>query len=437
MAWFKTVNDVDSSTFQNFPVVADLEAIYCQLLYSREQSFVPLVDAAIDDFVCSYKTHCFSLCTCCAFDACDCEMTCPQNCTCYHDTTWTKNIAECSSAGFHDLPDQLPMDATEIFLDGNIIGELHSHTFIGRKNLKVLYLNNSQLMSVENHTFNGLSVLEELHLEHNSISELQGDEFHGLVMLRELHLNDNRIKNVNNNTFQDLKRLQVLILSGNRIADFPVWQLHQNPSLQTVRLSENPWFCQCRFVAMYADWLFKERSLVPDAATITCTTGTNNEVTRILDRDVRSCQAEVVASSSAVEQQKENKDQVFLSDAARTSGEVQNGLVIQTDSDEPTKEISSGSSTFRDFLPIFLGIISAVILVVVAQVPVVRLAVLVLVHQHGKAIMNALLQVVEHRQKQEVQQDILDDRHYKPPIAVFMVTTSCVTILILLSSKQA
>ena len=149
MAWFKTINTLDVSGLQNFPHVADLESIYCQLVFSRDQSFVPLVDANTDDFLCSYKTHCFALCHCCDYDACDCEMTCPTNCTCYHDTTWTKNIAECSSNNFHDLPDQLPMDATEIFLDGNNIGELHSHTFIGRKNLKVLYLNNSLLTAVE------------------------------------------------------------------------------------------------------------------------------------------------------------------------------------------------------------------------------------------------------------------------------------------------
>ena len=79
-----------------------------------------------------------------------------------------------SGADFQDLPDQLPMDATEIFLDGNVVGELHSHTFIGRKNLKALYLNHSLISSVQNHTFNGLAALETLHLEGNSIKELQG-----------------------------------------------------------------------------------------------------------------------------------------------------------------------------------------------------------------------------------------------------------------------
>ena len=111
MVWFKSINS--GSTLQNYPIVKDIESIYCRLVYTRQQTFIPLVEARNEQFLCPYTTHCFALCQCCDFDACDCEMTCPDNCTCYHDSSWSKNIAECSSSGFHDLPDQLPMDATE------------------------------------------------------------------------------------------------------------------------------------------------------------------------------------------------------------------------------------------------------------------------------------------------------------------------------------
>ena len=275
MAWFKSINDHDANSLQSYPQVADLESIYCQLLYSRDQSFVPLVDAATDDFLCSYKTHCFALCHCCDYDACDCEMTCPDNCTCYHDTTWTKNIAECSNSEFRDLPDQLPMDATEIFLDGNDVGELHSHTFIGRKNLKVLFLNHSLISAVENHTFNGLAALEILHLEGNSISRLQGDEFHGLSSLRELYLQDNKIHIVNNATFKELKSLEIIFLQGNHLVDFQAWNLGSwNPSLNQVQLGGNPWSCECRFIQHFRSWLLEDQEesnpVVLDAHLLTC-----------------------------------------------------------------------------------------------------------------------------------------------------------------------
>ena len=293
MAWFKTINQMEATPVaseaasgaavalqQNFPRVADLESIYCQLLYSRDKSFVPLVEAATDDFLCTYKTHCFALCHCCEYDACDCEMTCPDNCTCYHDNSWSKNIAECSGSDFHDLPDQLPMDATEIFLDGNNVGELRSHTFIGRKNLKALYLNHSLISSVQNHTFNGLVSLQVLHLEGNSIKELQGDEFHGLRALRELYLQNNLIRAVNNVTFRDLENLEILHIHGNRLIDFPVWQLSFNSRLASIRLADNTWSCECQFVENFHNWLVKHATNVPDSSGVACVLDPNEPNSR-------------------------------------------------------------------------------------------------------------------------------------------------------------
>lgn len=129
----------------NLPKIADLESIYCRLPYSRQLTFAPLVDATPSQFLCPYQTHCFALCHCCDYDACDCEMACPVGCSCYHDATWNTNIVECSSSNFTDLPVKLPMDATELLLDGNNLLKLKSHTFIGRKNLRTLYLNNSNI----------------------------------------------------------------------------------------------------------------------------------------------------------------------------------------------------------------------------------------------------------------------------------------------------
>ena len=83
MVWLKSINS--ASTLQNYPIVKDIESIYCRLVYTRQQTFIPLVEARNEQFLCPYKTHCFALCQCCDFDACDCEMTCPDGCNCYHD----------------------------------------------------------------------------------------------------------------------------------------------------------------------------------------------------------------------------------------------------------------------------------------------------------------------------------------------------------------
>ena len=268
MVWLKTINE--KNVLQNLPHIADLESIYCKLPYSLDQTFAPLVDANPLDFLCSYKTHCFALCHCCDYDACDCEMSCPHQCSCFHDNTWTKNIAQCSNANYTDLPAKLPMDATELYLDGNNIGKLKSHTFIGRKNLQVLYLNDSNIELVENNTFNDLRALTILHLESNKITKLEGDEFQGLTNLRELYLQDNQITYINNVTFRILQSLEVLYLQGNRIVDYPVWLLSNNPHLVSVRLVENLWSCDCLFVHQFKSWLENHRTKVHQAELVAC-----------------------------------------------------------------------------------------------------------------------------------------------------------------------
>src|SRR5947209_5131044 len=92
-------------------------------------------------------------------------FSCPGNCTCYHDQAWSANIVECSNSNYDQVPSRLPMDSTEIYLDGNNMSQLGSHIFIGKKNLRVLFLNDSKVEFIRNKTFNGLRSLEVLRLE--------------------------------------------------------------------------------------------------------------------------------------------------------------------------------------------------------------------------------------------------------------------------------
>ncbi|ETN67760.1 hypothetical protein AND_000432 [Anopheles darlingi] len=89
--WLQKINHVTS---RQYPTINDIETVYCKLMYDRERSYVALIEAEPKHFLCSYSTHCFALCHCCEFDACDCEMTCPNNCHCYHDNSWSTNIVE-------------------------------------------------------------------------------------------------------------------------------------------------------------------------------------------------------------------------------------------------------------------------------------------------------------------------------------------------------
>nr|WNA22118.1 Toll-like receptor 3 [Altica viridicyanea] len=266
MEWLQKVNMGNRARTQ--PKLVDLDSIYCQLLYNRGTTYVPLVEAAPYQFLCTYETHCFALCHCCDFDACDCEMTCPMNCTCYHDQSWSANVVDCSSGGYiNRLPDQIPMDATQLYLDGNDLRSLNSHAFIGRKRLKILFLNNSNIETIHNRTFNGLKDLEIIHLNNNRISELYGYEFDGLESLLEIHLQHNRITNINNNTFTSLHKLRVLKIDHNRLIIYNMWNLPS--TLIEVTLSNNPWSCDCEFTERLREWM-RRGDAVQDSTSVKC-----------------------------------------------------------------------------------------------------------------------------------------------------------------------
>ncbi|XP_073995187.1 toll-like receptor 6 [Rhodnius prolixus] len=268
MEWLQRINMLDH--LRQHPRVMDLDGIYCKLLYSRDRLYVPLVDAESSFFVCPYKTHCFALCTCCDFDACDCEMTCPQNCTCYHDQSWAANIVDCSNSGYVEMPANIPMDATEVYLDGNNFGELISHSFIGRKNLKVLYANNSNIAAIYNHTFTGLRRLSILHLENNHIKELLGFELASLANLREVYLQGNLLQFIDNRTFSSLGLLEVLRLDDNRLYKFQVSVFEANPYLVEIGLAGNQWSCDCKYMHEMSSWVRANYAKIIDSKHIAC-----------------------------------------------------------------------------------------------------------------------------------------------------------------------
>jgi hypothetical protein len=277
--WLQRINTPDH--LRQHPRVMDLEGIYCRLLHSSrpQRSYVPLVEATPSNFLCTYETHCFALCHCCEFDACDCEMTCPANCSCYHDQSWSANIVDCSGGSHPNLPERIPMDVTELYLDGAQLRALSSHKFIGRKNLRLLFLNSSGVEIIHNRTFNGLRGLYVLHLEDNRIRTLEGFEFSDLESLRELYLHNNAITSIQNRTFSALKHLQVLRLDGNRLVDFPVWNLLSNaPELNALTLNDNPWSCDCLFLAELRTALHTAGPKVSDASQLICVTNERDSV---------------------------------------------------------------------------------------------------------------------------------------------------------------
>lgn len=272
--------------------------------------------------LCSYKSHCFALCNCCDFDACDCEMTCPENCSCYYAHAWSTNIVDCSannqlnnaansqyninnyqhqqrglthnyhaSSGnsrmifgqqqqlvkFTKIPDRIPMDVTDLYLDGLQLYSVKANALIGRNKLKSLYLNDSQIHSIERKAFAHQKSLRILQLNSNQIEQLHGFEFEEQHELRELYLANNRLTHIANGTFAMLKSLQVLHLQNNLIYHFDFWSNFQPTAskanynkLMSIHLGHNPWSCQCEFIEPMLNWLHVNVQHLADRKSITC-----------------------------------------------------------------------------------------------------------------------------------------------------------------------
>ncbi|XP_053203671.1 toll-like receptor 6 [Panonychus citri] len=285
--WLQKMITTDES--RQYPKIVDVNHIMCDFAFKKKVSPMPLVQADSSNFLCTYKSHCFALCHCCDFDACDCEMMCPENCVCYYDQAWNTNSVDCSANGHTVVPPRIPMDATELHLDGNDIPSLSSHTFIGRKYMKILHLNNSNIYTINNRTFNGLIALEVLNLSHNRLITLHGYEFERLVNLTELYLDHNRISTIANNTFAALTLLQILHIDHNYIVDFEIWNFNLNSHLMTIKMAANPWSCECHYIEPALDWVHSKVHLISDARYMECYYNETSGIPLLPKFNISSC----------------------------------------------------------------------------------------------------------------------------------------------------
>ncbi|GBP85498.1 Toll-like receptor 7 [Eumeta japonica] len=266
--WLPLINNM--TAMRQYPRLMDLENVLCKMTHTRGVTHIPLSYLKSTDFLCSYETHCFTLCHCCDFDACDCEMTCPNNCSCYHDPTWHTNVVDCSKQHAIEVPERIPMDATEVYLDGNDFRELLNHAFIGRKMMRSLYVNNSGIENIQNRTFAGLSSLNILHLENNKLKRLKGYEFEHLSQLKELYLQHNLINSISNFTFFTLSELSILRLDNNQLIEFSLWNFNTNRNLKSLTIGNNNWSCKCRYLQKLTAYISENTPKIIDVSDLWC-----------------------------------------------------------------------------------------------------------------------------------------------------------------------
>ncbi|CAH0719919.1 unnamed protein product, partial [Brenthis ino] len=328
MEWLQRINQLSNQ--RQRPRVMDLESVRCSLTHSRSNTEMLLLEVKSAEFLCEYESHCFTLCHCCDFDACDCKMTCPDKCSCYHDLTWNSNVVDCSNAGYDHVPERIPMDATEIYLDGNDLKELGNHVFLGKKRLQVLYLNNSDIHTIQNRTFNGIESLRILHLENNNLESLRNTQFMTLPNLNELYLQDNKIRVIENDTFNYLLSLEFLNLDNNGYVDYMPWRAMTDNNPRTrVSVEGNNWICDCKDITQLNQWLIKK---LKDTENMMCFSANGQPMNKTIAAVTMECKTDITTEETGTETLKR--------------------LVVETNNE------------FENYIPYIIGVLVVVIIVV-------------------------------------------------------------------------
>ena len=162
---------------------------------------LPIFDLTKLDFECENNEE----------NSCVSSLKCPPKCTC------VKTSVRCHDVQLTGIPENIPLEVTELILSDNVIRKINLEALKGLKELKVLDLSGNMISSVPDNTFQTLIKLETLNLVNNYIKCIGVKAFHGLVSLKYLSLTENMISQIPETSFQDLSSLTHLYLGENKL----------------------------------------------------------------------------------------------------------------------------------------------------------------------------------------------------------------------------
>ncbi|XP_039262601.2 slit homolog 1 protein-like isoform X2 [Styela clava] len=204
-------------------------------------------------------------------------IACPSKCSCTEDTM------QCIERGLTSVPTGIPRSIEKIELQGNNISHITRSDFAGLRKLRILYLDENQIVSIEKNSFgennlleilrlnnNELTILPEnlfsklralqrLDLSHNRIGIIQKKTFRGPNSLRTLQLSNNEISCLHESSLRPVRSVEFLTLDNNKLTTLPLQSFEHLMKLRTFRFNNNPLNCDCH-LAWISEWLISRPS---------------------------------------------------------------------------------------------------------------------------------------------------------------------------------
>jgi hypothetical protein len=159
---------------------------------------------------------------------------CPSICSCYGENV------NCSHASVTSVPVDVMSNTTQFDASFNLIPILKNEDFVHTKHLKIIFLNNNNILRLEPYVFHQTEELLHLHLNDNKIIEINVIVFQFSKKLRYLHVQNNRIRYIHPQLFECNPDLVILDISGNQIQRLESNTFQCNPILSWVIVSGNP-----------------------------------------------------------------------------------------------------------------------------------------------------------------------------------------------------
>ena len=183
-----------------------------------------------------------------------------------------KNILNLTGQNLENIPSRNVEHVKVLDLKNNSIGSIESEDFQSFSSLEILNLESNKLVFISFGSFRKLRNLQMLNMRQNRLTGLRAKHFEGLFRLRFLDLGKNPLVHLETSTFEGLMLLEKLHLDGCKLTSFHMAALTNlllldtldlsrnyltsldvsktrrklSPSLRFLKLSENPWICDCR-----------------------------------------------------------------------------------------------------------------------------------------------------------------------------------------------